>query len=107
MIGVLKEIKVIKQRVMEATVLRKIFFKERTSGRRPVDEDSAKCVVWGKPGEELPRQREQPVPKSGFPEAQEQEQGAWVSVNREERWGSRRACHWGRGVCGASGGLRR
>lgn len=66
MIGVLKEIKVIRPRVMEATVLRKIFFKERTSGRRPVDEDSAKCVVWGKPGEELPRQREQQVQKLGF-----------------------------------------
>ena len=30
--------------------------------------------------------------KLGFPEAQEQGQGTWVSVNREEWWGLCRAC---------------
>lgn len=92
MIGVIKEIKVIKQRVMKATVLRKRFFKERTSGRRSVAKDSAVCIVRGEPGEEPPRQREQQVQKLGFPEAQEQGQGTWVSVNREEWWGLCRAC---------------
>ena len=66
MIGVIKEIKVIRQRVMKATVLRKTFFKERTSGRRSVDEDSAMCIVWGEPGDEPPRQKEQQVRSWAF-----------------------------------------
>lgn len=92
MIGVIKEAKVIRQRVMKATVLRKRFLKERTSGRRSVDEDPAMHIVWGEPGEEPPKQREQQVQKLGFPEAREQGQGTWVSVNREEWWGLCRAC---------------
>lgn len=78
---------------MGASVLRKKLFKKMTCGLRPAGKEPALCGVWGQPGEELPRPREQQVQKPGLSKAQAQ--GAWVWVMGKEWWRSCSACDWG------------
>ena len=90
----MKEIKVMEQRVMGASVLRKRLFKETTPGQRPAGEDSAMCGVWGEPGEGPPRQRRRQGQKLGLPEAQEQGRTGCLGLGEQGRSGADRAGLW-------------